>query len=78
VSKDLDDIVTLVDGRAELIEEIAGVRIELRQFIVAGLRGIATHKIARFILPRLFLGPDAEARHDQLHRRILTIAKGLD
>lgn len=78
VSKDLDDIVTLVDGRAELIEEIAGVRTELRQFIGAGLRGIATHKIARFILPGLFLGPDAEARHDRLHRRILTIAKGLD
>ena len=78
VSKDLDDIVTLVDGRAELIEEIAGVRTELRQFIGAGLRGIATHKIARFILPGLFLGPDGEARHNRLHRRILTIAKGLD
>ncbi len=78
VSKDLDDIVTLVDGRAELIEEIAGVRIELRQYIGAGLRGIATHKIARHILPGLFLGPDAEARHDRLHRRILTIAKSLD
>lgn len=75
VSKDLDDIVTLVDGRVELIEEVAGARNKLRQFIGAGLRDIATHKIARHILPGLFLGPDAEARHDRLHRRILTIAK---
>ncbi len=77
VSKDLDDIVTLVDGRVELIEEIAGSRAELRQFIAAGLLGIATHKIARHILPGLFLGPDAEARHDRLHRRILTISAAL-
>lgn len=77
VSKDLDDIVTLVDGRAELIEEVAGAGIEVRQYIAAGLRGIATHKIARHILPGLFLGPDAESRHDRLHRRILTIGAGL-
>lgn len=77
VSKDLDDIVTLVDGRVELIEEVALVRSEVRQYISAGLRGIATHKIARHILPGLFLGPDAEARHDRLHRRILTIGSCL-
>lgn len=77
VSKDLDDIVTLVDGRVELIEETGAVRLELRQFIAAGLRGIAKHKIARHVLPGLFLGPDAEARHDRLHRRILTIGAGL-
>ncbi len=77
VSKDLDDIVTLVDGRAELIEEVGGSRLELRHFIATGLRGIATHKIARHILPRLFLGPDAEARHDRLRRRILTFGSCL-
>lgn len=70
VSKDLDDIVSLIDGRAELGEEIRQSSVELQNFIATSLHFIASHKIIRHILPGLFLGPDAAARHDRFHQRV--------
>jgi hypothetical protein len=74
ISKDLDDIVTLIDGRAELLSEIAQCPTDLRAWLGRELIELASHKIVRHILPGLFLGPDAASRHDRLHRRVLTIA----
>ena len=73
VSKDLDDIVTLVDGRAELVEEVKDCAPELRQYIAESLRWIATHKIIRHLLPGFFLGVDAAYRHDRFQRRVAVI-----
>ncbi len=69
ISKDLDDIVTLIDGRAELVDEVKVCDTALQLFIASSLHAILTHKIARHILPGLFLGPDAEARHDRFRQR---------
>lgn len=73
ISKDLDDIVTLIDGRAELLDEIPQSPTDLQTFIATSLHAIANHKIVRHILPGLFLGPDSEARYERFHRRVLTL-----
>lgn len=70
ISKDLDDIVSLIDGRAELGAEIRQCDADLQNFIASSLNFIASHKIIRHILPGLFLGPDAASRHDRFHQRV--------
>jgi hypothetical protein len=77
ISKDLDDIVTLLDGRAELLEEIPQSPKDLQAYIANNLQVLASHKIVRYILPGLFLGPDSESRHDRFHRRLLTLTNPL-
>ena len=70
ISKDLDDIVSLIDGRAELGAEIRQSDADLQNFIATSLHEIVHHKIVRHILPGLFLGPDAASRHDRFHQRV--------
>jgi hypothetical protein len=56
-SRDLDDVVSLVDGRAELTGEIASSPSELRDFVAEETRGLLAHP--RFVDAVFgFLRPD--------------------
>lgn len=72
VSKDLDDIVTLIDGRVELIEEVRKGDPDLQSFIAGSLSEIANHKIIRHHLPNMFLPSDGPDRYEKFHKRLLT------
>lgn len=75
ISKDLDDIVTLIDGRAELPSEIGQTSQALQSYLASHLEALASHRIVRHILPGLFLGANSQSRLDRFHHRISTIAQ---
>ncbi len=40
--KDVEDIIILVDGRPELLEEIRRAKPELKEFITSGIQALAS------------------------------------
>jgi hypothetical protein len=51
MSHDLEDIITLVDGRATLVEEVAAVNTEIRAFVSDEFSRILRHPDFRDSLP---------------------------
>jgi predicted nucleotidyltransferase len=56
-SHDLEDIITLVDGRAELLDEIAQASLDVKAHIVSNIRALMAHPEIENALPGLILRP---------------------
>jgi len=61
MSRDLEDIVTVIDGRPELAEEVSLSEPELRQYLSGELRGLLSNPEFRDALPGHLL-PDAASQ----------------
>jgi hypothetical protein len=70
-SHDLEDIVTLVDGRPEIVAEVGGADSAVRAYIAAEIRVLLDNADFIEALPG-FLLPDAgsQARRDFLEERL--------
>ena len=66
-SHDIEDIVTVVDGRPEIVEEVAGADAQVRSFISSEIRSLLDNPDFADALPGL-LPPDASS---QARQRIL-------
>ena len=51
LSHDLEDVITVVDGREELINELASAPPDVRQFVAHTLRGVLRHTDFTNVLP---------------------------
>ncbi len=61
MSHDLEDVITILDGRPELIEEIAGSPEDLREYLGAEFRSLLASPAFRDALPGHLL-PDAASQ----------------
>jgi|SRR5664279_4669267 len=57
LSHDLEDIVTVIDGRAELADELAQADATLRGHVVAQVRGLLAHPELPNALPGIVTQP---------------------
>ena len=53
LSHDLEDIITVVDGRAELLEELAAAPIEVRHFIARQFQAVLNHTDFSNVVPSI-------------------------
>jgi len=74
-SSDLEDIVTIVDGRPQVVTEIAGADDRVRQFVAAQLQELLAHRRFTDSLAD-FLPHDraSQARRPLLEKRLRAIA----
>jgi predicted nucleotidyltransferase len=57
LSHDLEDIITVVDGRAELLGEIAQSSLDVKAHIVSNIRALLAHPEIENALPGIILRP---------------------
>jgi predicted nucleotidyltransferase len=57
VSHDLEDIITVVDGRAELIDELAAANAEVRDHVIAQVQSLLAHPELPNALPGIVTQP---------------------
>jgi hypothetical protein len=74
-SHDLEDIVAVVDGRPEIVEDVAGAPGDVREYIGVEVRALLdsrdfTEALAGFLLP----DPASQARRGLLHRRLRALS----
>jgi hypothetical protein len=76
MSQDLEDVITLVDGRSELIAEIAAAEPSVREYFASELQTLLDRQDFVDALPG-FLLPDAgsQARRSQVVARLREIAR---
>jgi predicted nucleotidyltransferase len=74
-SHDLEDLIAVVDGRKELVDELAGAAADVRDFIAAEIRLLLDSRVFQDALPG-FLLPDAtsQARLPPLLERLRALA----
>ena len=74
-SHDLEDLIAVVDGRNELVDELAGAAADVRDFIAAEIRLLLDSRVFVDALPG-FLLPDAasQARLPPLLERLRALA----
>lgn len=74
-SHDLEDFITVVDGRAEIVAEIDATRTDLRSYLIAAFRALVEDEDFQDALPG-FLRPDAtsQARLPILRRKLEGVA----
>lgn len=65
-SKDFEDMTLLVDGRDELLGEVADAPEELRRFIAARMRDLVALRDFAYGVEGALLGADAYARATQV------------
>jgi predicted nucleotidyltransferase len=71
VSQDLEDVITVIDGRASLIDEVASAPVELRQFISASFQMLLAEPRFLEALPGYLLPDDAnQARGPKLMEKL--------
>jgi predicted nucleotidyltransferase len=75
LSHDLEDIVALIDGRAEIVGEIANANADVRAYIVSEIRGLMSDDDFREAIPN-FLLPDqaSQSRRAIVESRLNAIA----
>lgn len=75
LSHDLEDIVAVIDGRAEIVDEIANANADVRAYIVLEVRGLMSDADFREAIPG-FLLPDSasQSRRALLEERLVAIA----
>jgi hypothetical protein len=56
-SPDLEDVVRVVDGRPEIVEEVAGSPADLRRFVGQGIESCLADRFFAEALPTYFDGP---------------------
>jgi hypothetical protein len=75
LSHDLEDIVALIDGRAEIVGEIANANADVRAYIVSELRGLMSDADFREAIPNFLLpDPASQSRRALLEERLNAIA----
>lgn len=75
-SHDLEDVITVIDGRAEIIEEVRSAPADARAYIASELRELLASRAFVDALPG-FLLPDAatQARIPMLRERLEAVAR---
>lgn len=75
LSHDVEDIVALIDGRAEIVDEIANANADVRKYIASEIDALLKNEDFLEALPG-FLLPDAasQARRPSLEQRLRAIA----
>jgi predicted nucleotidyltransferase len=75
LSHDVEDIVAIIDGRAEIVDEIANADAEVRKYIASEIGALLKNEDFLDALPG-FLLPDAasQARRPSLEQRLRAIA----
>ena len=75
LSHDLEDIVAVIDGRAEIVGEITNANADVRAYIVSEIRGLISDDDFREAIPN-FLLPDSasQSRRALLEGRLNAIA----
>jgi predicted nucleotidyltransferase len=74
-SHDLEDMVTVIDGRASLCNELANERDDLRQTVAAGFKDLLAQAAFNEALPGHLLSDDAsQARLSSLQEKLNNIA----
>lgn len=56
-SHDLEDIITVIDGRAELVDELAAANAEVRDHVIAQVRALLAHPELPNALPGIVTQP---------------------
>ncbi len=75
-SHDLEDIITVIDGRAEIIEEISSAPEDVRNYISGKIRGLLHNRQFLDALPGYLLPDDAsQGRLRILTERLTQIAE---
>jgi hypothetical protein len=75
-SHDLEDVVTVVDGRSSLIDEVADAPDELRQFISASFRALLADDRFLEALPGFLLPDEAnQARYTMLTKKLQALSE---
>jgi hypothetical protein len=75
-SHDLEDVITVVDGRAALIDEVTGAPKELRRFISDSFKALLADDRFLEALPGFLLPDEAnQARYAMLTKKLQTISE---
>ena len=72
LSHDLEDIITVVDGREELVAELASASFEVRSFVAQAFQAVLTHPDFSNVLPGIV---SQSTRAGLVLRRFADIAK---
>jgi len=72
-SHDLEDVLNIVDGREELVQEVAGAAADVRQAIATAFAGLLARRGFLDVLPGLIAEPE---RADIVARRLQAMAEG--
>lgn len=77
-SHDLEDIITVVDGRPEMVGDIAGASHDVRAYIASEIRALLNNRdfneaLAGFLLP----DPASQARRSMIEGRLRAISSPL-
>lgn len=70
-SRDLEDILLIVDGREEIVEEVRRADADIRQFIAEQFRGLSKERDFEYFLEGNIRGP--EGRVDIVRTRIMAL-----
>ncbi|WP_319784457.1 hypothetical protein [Oceanisphaera sp. IT1-181] len=73
-SRDIEDILTLVDGREELSNEVRGADVELRHYIAVELSALLEIQDFEYAVQSQSLGD--QAREDEIFSRLELLARG--
>lgn len=75
-SHDLEDVIAVIDGRPEIVEETRAASSDVRAYIASAIRGLLDTRAFVDALPG-FLLPDAasQARHILVRRRLVALAE---
>ena len=74
-SRDLEDLLAVIDGRETIVEEIAGVA-EIRSYIAEQFRSLLANQVFNDALPGYLLpDPGSQSRLPILITRIIEVAK---
>jgi len=75
VSHDLEDIIAVVDGRAEIVDDVAAASNDVQAYIGAQMRALLDNRDFTDALPG-FLHPDpaSQARRSLLERRLRSLS----
>ncbi|TGP85622.1 MULTISPECIES: hypothetical protein [unclassified Mesorhizobium] len=76
MSRDLEDILLIVDGRPEIVDEILGADAEIRQFIAAQFAALLEDADFEYFLEGNVRGP--AGRSDIVRDRFVAISRGGD
>jgi hypothetical protein len=75
-SHDLEDVITVVDGRAALIDEVTGAPKELRRFISDSFKALLADDRFLEALPGFLLPDEAnQARYAMLTKKLQTLSE---
>lgn len=72
-SHDLEDFMTVIDGRAQIVKEVAAAPVHLRRFVIKAVTDLLSSPALRDALPG-YLSPEEESRVVLLRQKLSGIA----